>query len=151
MDVKGKTMTMTDSFAPAPVFFAVVHQEGGSAFGVHFPDLPGCFSAADTIDDVIPNAVEALELWFDDAPAELPEPGTIDAVRTAAAGDLAAGAFIVAVPLLRNSGRMKRVNLSLDAGMLAAIDAEAAMRKLTRSAFLAQSARNEIAARRNRV
>jgi hypothetical protein len=30
-------------------FYAVVHKDEGSAFGVHFPDLPGCFSAADDL------------------------------------------------------------------------------------------------------
>ena len=44
-------------------YHAVVHKDEGSAFGVHFPDLPGCFSAADEIEDVIPNATEALSLW----------------------------------------------------------------------------------------
>ncbi|BAI95836.1 conserved hypothetical protein [Sphingobium indicum UT26S] len=48
-------------------FYAVVHKDADSAFGVSFPDLPGCFSAADRLEDVLPNAVEALELWFEDA------------------------------------------------------------------------------------
>jgi predicted RNase H-like HicB family nuclease len=30
------------------------------------PRSPGCFSAADTLDEVLPNACEALELWFED-------------------------------------------------------------------------------------
>jgi len=47
-------------------FYALVHKDDDSAFGVTFPDLPGCFSAADRIEDVVPNACEALDLWFDD-------------------------------------------------------------------------------------
>ena len=31
-------------------YFAVVHQEGDSAYGAHFPDAPGCFAAADDQD-----------------------------------------------------------------------------------------------------
>jgi predicted RNase H-like HicB family nuclease len=46
-------------------FNAVVHKEEGSAFGIHFPQLPGCFSAADRREDLIPNATEALALWFE--------------------------------------------------------------------------------------
>ncbi len=47
-------------------YHAVVHKDEDSAFGVQFPDPPGCFSAADEIEHVIPNAIEALSLWFED-------------------------------------------------------------------------------------
>jgi predicted RNase H-like HicB family nuclease len=49
-------------------FIALVHKDEDSAWGVSFPDLPGCFSAADTLADVLPQAGEALELWFEDEP-----------------------------------------------------------------------------------
>ena len=45
---------------------AVVSAEEGAAFGVYFPDLPGCFSAADIWDDVRANAQEALALYARD-------------------------------------------------------------------------------------
>lgn len=127
-------------------FYAIVHKDEGSAFGVTFPDLPGCFSAADEIEDVLPNACDALELWFDDA-AEV-APLRLDQIMALAADDLRDGAFILAVPLIRNTGRLARVNLSLDHGMLNAIDKAATERSLTRSAFLAQAVRNEIERRR---
>ena len=38
-----------------------------TAFGVVVPDLPGCFSAGDTLDDACANAVEAIELWLETA------------------------------------------------------------------------------------
>lgn len=128
-------------------YHGVVHKDEGSAFGVHFPDLPGCFSAADRIEDVIPNAVEALSLWFEDVD-EIAEPSSVEAVRQQAAEDLAEGAFLVMVPWIGRSGKLARVNISLDRGMLDAIDAAAARRRLTRSAFLAEAARNEIEGRR---
>ena len=127
-------------------FYAIVHKDADSAFGVTFPDLPGCFSAADAIDDVLPNACEALELWFEDA--EETPPRRLDEIRDLAAADLAEGAFIVAVPRITRSGRQVRANISLDRGMLDAIDRAAAERHLTRSAFLADAARNEIERRR---
>lgn len=40
---------------------AIVEEEG-KAFCVWFPDLPGCASAGDTLDEAMLNA-EALELW----------------------------------------------------------------------------------------
>jgi len=123
-------------------FYAVVHKDADSAFGVTFPDLPGCFSAADRVEDVLPNACEALELWFEDASDAQPLP--LDQVRELVADDLAAGAFIVAVPRIRRTGKQVRANISLDRGMLDAIDKAASERSLTRSAFLTDAARNEI-------
>lgn len=127
-------------------FYAIVHKDPDSAFGVEFPDLPGCFSAADLIEDVMPNACEALELWFEDATSV--DPRRLEDIREAAADDLAAGAFVIAVPRIRRSGKPVRANISLDRGMLDAIDHAAAERRLTRSAFLADAARNEIERRR---
>lgn len=127
-------------------FHAVVHKDEDSAFGVHFPDLPGCFSAADRIEDVIPNAVEALSLWFEDAP--MVAPSLVETIRARAADDLAEGAFLVMVPWIGRNSKPARVNISIDRAMLDAIDAAAAMRRLTRSAFLAEAARNEIEGRR---
>jgi predicted RNase H-like HicB family nuclease len=34
------------------------------AFGVVVPDLPGCFSAGDTLGEAIDNAKEAIVLWL---------------------------------------------------------------------------------------
>jgi predicted RNase H-like HicB family nuclease len=42
---------------------AIVEEEEDKAFGVWFPDLPGCISAGDTLDEAMLNAAEALELW----------------------------------------------------------------------------------------
>lgn len=126
-------------------YHAIVHKDADSAFGVTFPDLPGCFSAADEMEDVLSNAVEALELWFQDQPDVVPS--SMDAMREQCAADLADGAFLIAVPHYRTAGRVQRVNLSLDRGTVEAIDAAASSRGLTRSAFLAEAARNEIAGR----
>jgi predicted RNase H-like HicB family nuclease len=127
-------------------YHAIVHKDEDSAFGVHFPDLPGCFSAADTLDGVLPMAIEAASLYLEDE-VTLPKPRSIEAIRAEVATDLADGAFLILVPYIRNSGAPTRVNISLDRGMLDAIDTAASARKLTRSAFLAQAARNEIEGR----
>ena len=128
-------------------FYAIVHKDEDSAYGVHFPDLPGCFSAADELDDVLPNAIEAMELWLEGRSEPEPDASGVTSIRDQAAQDLAEGAFLIAVPRMTVSGKLTRVNLSLDMGTLAAIDAAATARKLTRSAFLAEAARNEIQGR----
>jgi predicted RNase H-like HicB family nuclease len=127
-------------------YIAVVHKDPDSAWGVSFPDLPGCFSAADKEGDLLPNAMEALELFAEGA-GELPRPSSIEKIRAAGeiAADLAAGAFLLSVPLLRNAAKTARINITLDKGLLEAIDSEAARRKMTRSGLLAQAARKELA------
>ena len=126
-------------------FYAVVHKDADSAFGVHFPDAPGCFSAADTLDEVLPRASEALAFFFEDLP--VPTPRDLDAIRREAAADIAEGAILMAIPLVTTAYRQVRANISMDKGMLDAIDAAAQFRGMTRSAFLAEAARNEIEGR----
>ena len=123
-------------------FFALVEADPDSAYGVSFPDLPGCFSAADRLEDVLPNAAEALELWFEDV--EPVTPRSLEKLRGEVADRLANGAFLLAVPHISRSTRQRRVNISVDTGTLDAIDTAAAGQGLTRSAFLAMAALNEI-------
>lgn len=44
---------------------AIEPGDANHAFGVVVPDLPGCFSAGDTLDEAIDNAHEAIELWLE--------------------------------------------------------------------------------------
>ncbi len=41
-----------------PIF---IHKDESSAYGVIVPDLPGCFSAGDTVEEAVHNAHEAIE------------------------------------------------------------------------------------------
>jgi predicted RNase H-like HicB family nuclease len=126
-------------------FIAVVHKNPGSAYGIRFPDVPGCHLAANEFDDVLPNAVDALSLYFKDEP--LPEPRKFDELRAEVADEIAGGAALIAVPLIIPTRTSARVNISLDRGTLTAIDETARARGLTRSAFLAEAATNEIEGR----
>lgn len=127
-----------------PQYFALVEKDKDSAYGVRFPDVPGCFSAADKLDDVIANAIEALSLFAEDE--ALPRPRNLETIREIAdiKKALAAGAFLVAVPMIENDARVVRANITMEQGLLQAVDEAAKARKLTRSAFLAQAARHEI-------
>jgi len=129
-------------------YIAFIHKDPDSIYGVSFPDVPGCISAGDTIDEAVRNAVEALSghirmLETDGDP--VPEPRDFDAVM--ADPDLAEdreGAMTTVVPLVRDRGSTTRINVSFDLGLLEAIDAAARERRQTRSAFLASAARREI-------
>ena len=41
-------------------YVALVHKDAGTSYGVSFPDVPGCISAGDTIEEALANAAEAL-------------------------------------------------------------------------------------------
>jgi predicted RNase H-like HicB family nuclease len=123
---------------------------GGEAWGIRIPDLPGCYGGGATPEAAIEDAMSAAREWIahrqikgDAAPAprgvaEVSAAGEIDAANNEAA---------VIIPVVLDKGRTVRANLTFDAGLLEAIDAEAARRGLTRSAFLASAARERIGAR----
>ncbi len=43
----------------------VIHKDPESCYGVTVPDLPGCFSAGDTIEDAMTQTVEAIECYVE--------------------------------------------------------------------------------------
>lgn len=125
-------------------YTAIVHQDGDSAFGLTFPDLPGCFAAADDWNGIPAAATEALDLWFDDQPNVAPAP--LDAIRQRAdvIAAIAAGAVLLPVPYIPADTALERVNVSMERGLLRAIDETAKARGMTRSSFLASAARREL-------
>ena len=83
---------------------------------------------------------------MDDGEA-IPLPRSIDAIKADPEfADWLRDADLVLIPLLLDRGSSRRVNISLDRGLLEAIDDEAKQRRMTRSAFLATAARREIEA-----
>ena len=123
---------------------AFVEYEEGCAYGVIFPDLPGCFSAADEFDDVFSNAAEALSLHVEclmEDDMEVPKPSTPEILRKNAEwNEWFKTSSLIMVPLLVNVAKPKRVNISLNPSLLSAIDQAAAQQNMTRSAFLASAA-----------
>lgn len=124
-------------------FLAIVHHDAGSAFGATFPDAPGCFAAADEEKDLLKNAICALDDFFSDeaVPAQT---RSLEDIRAEFAEDLKEGAYILSVPYIHRLSKSVRVNISLDQGLVEAIDAAAERMGLNRSAFLAQAATKEI-------
>jgi predicted RNase H-like HicB family nuclease len=129
-------------------YIAFIHKEPDSIYGVSFPDMPGCFSAGDTIDDAVRNSVEALSghvrlLEADGDP--VPVPRDFDAIMSDKELESdREGAMTTLIPLVRDRGSSTRVNVSFDLGLLEAIDAAARNRGQTRSSFLASAARREL-------
>ena len=123
-------------------YVAVIDKDPGSAYGIQFPEVPGCFSAADDFEDIVPNAIEALSLFFEDG--EPVPPRGIEAVRDEVAENIADGAVLMMIPYVRDRRRVVRVNLSLEKGFLDTLDEAARMRGMTRSAFVQKAATREI-------
>ncbi|TIQ37386.1 MAG: ribbon-helix-helix protein, CopG family [Mesorhizobium sp.] len=120
-------------------------------WGIRIPDLPGCHGGGASPEEAIVDATSAVREWAETRLAKrisLPKARTVTDLLRSGEIDSAAGESAVMIPLLIDSGRPVRANLSLDAGLLAAIDAEASRRGLTRSAFIASAAREKIEGRR---
>lgn len=129
-------------------YVAFVHKDPDSAYGISFPDFPGCISVGDTMDDVIASGTKALSFHVRGMESDgdiIPEPHSLEEVINNAefAEDLE-GASLALVPLVRDLGSTTRINVSLDLGLLKAIDDEARSRGQTRSAFIASAARREL-------
>ena len=112
------------------------------AFGVAVPDLPGCFSAGDTLDEAIANAREAVELWLEtviDDGLPVPEPQPLSKLQ--ANPEFAGWIWaVVAVDLASLSDKVERINITLPARVLRRIDQAARQAGETRSAYLARRA-----------
>ena len=131
-------------------YVALIDGEAG-AYGVVFPDAPGCTAMGASQDEALNDAADALAEWIADELADgrpAPEPRSAEVLlkeRDVAAA-IKSGAVLASVPLLLDTGRLARANISLDSGLLAQIDEAARQRGVTRSAFLAAAARDKIKA-----
>lgn len=93
-----------------PHYIALIHKEPTSSYGVSFPDVPGVITAADTLDEAIEQAAEALAFAAEDWEAlsgtPFPEPRTLDALRSSQQFAVeASDAVVAAIPF---SGPMRR-------------------------------------------
>ncbi len=131
-------------------YYIAIVDGADATWGVRFPDFPGCHGGGGTADAAIADATSALREFAADMVTDgetMPAPRSLLEIAAAGEGpDAAAGEAAVMIPLLLDRGRPVRANLSLDAGMLEQIDAEAKRRGLTRSAFLVSAALDKITA-----
>jgi predicted RNase H-like HicB family nuclease len=111
-----------------------------TAFGIVVPDLPGCFSAGDTLDEAIAGAEEAAAAWIDamlDAGEAIPVPTTLDDLRANA--DFAGWTYgVISIDPALLDDRTERVNITLPRRVLERLDAQARAAGETRSGFIAQ-------------
>jgi predicted RNase H-like HicB family nuclease len=111
------------------------------AFGVVVPDLPGCYSAGDSLDEAITNAEEAVLLWIDQAMDEgrpIPTAGNVEQHRDNP--DFAGWIWAVVNVDISRMDKAQRINITLPARVLTAIDNAARREGETRSGMLARAA-----------
>jgi predicted RNase H-like HicB family nuclease len=109
-----------------------------TAYGVIVPDLPGCFSAGDTLDEAIANAEEAAAGWIDatlDDGGTIPEPSSLETLRQRP--DYAGWSFgVIEVDPALLDDTVERVNITLPRRVLRRLDAKAEALGLTRSGYI---------------
>ena len=118
-----------------------------TAWSVAVPDLPGCFSAGDTVDEAYTNTKEAIEAWIntalDDGTA-IPKPSSMDARMHDP--DYKGWAWgVVEVDMADFKDTIERVNITLPRRVLTQIDRYAERRHENRSSFLLRAALESMA------
>lgn len=132
-------------------YIAVVHKDQNSAFGVSFPDFPGCITAGNTIDEAKDMANDALALhikgMIEDA-EKIPPPSNLEDIM--ADPDYSDASAILVVTVTDPKPRSVRVNITVPKDMLHQIDTIAKKRGMSRSSFLVNAAQNAIKSRQDR-
>ena len=114
-----------------------------TAWGVVVPDLPGCFSAGDTMEEALIQAEEAVTVWIEtilDAGQAIPQPSAIDALRAAHPEFEGWLWGLVKIDPAMLDNTLERVNISLPRRVLHRLDARARKAGETRSGFIARMA-----------
>ena len=114
-----------------------------SAWGVAVPDLPGCFSAGDTLDEAMANARQAIdqhvEIMIEDG-APIPSARALAVIQADPAYTGWVWA-VVDVPVEKYLGPAEKINITVPRLVLARIDEYAKSQGMSRSGFLVEAAR----------
>jgi predicted RNase H-like HicB family nuclease len=122
---------------------AVIEAAADGSYGVFFPDLPGCTSGGDTLQEAALNAEEALQAHVElsgEHGEAVPPPSDLGAL--AADPDVREAARVLV--RVEMPGRAVRVNITLPEGLLAEADNYARRMGLTRSGLLAEAVRERM-------
>lgn len=129
-------------------FPIAIHKDDGSVYGVTVPDIPGCFSWGETIEDAIRNARQAVTSHIE----TMVEHGqdidfTCSAIEALSREEAYAGAIwaLADVDISKLDSKPERINVSFPRFVLRKIDAYVEKRHETRSGFLARVALEALA------
>lgn len=90
-------------------YIALIHKGAESGYGVSFPDIPGVVAVADTLDQALIEAGEALAFaadgWREDTAKPFPRPRTLEELRNDSEFlEEAEDAVVAAVPFAEKIG-----------------------------------------------
>jgi predicted RNase H-like HicB family nuclease len=123
-------------------YIALIRKDAKSCFGIEFPDFPGCISAADNLKQALEQAREALALHIEGMVEDgeaIPAASSLEEILETEQGRSADATIIVPAPQPRQPS--VRINVTIEKGLLDAVDRSANARGFTRSRFLADAAR----------
>ena len=69
---------------------ALIHKDDGTAYGISFPDFPGCVSAGDSLEECLAAGEQALNFHLEglaEARQPIPDPSPLPVVNAAAQND----------------------------------------------------------------
>lgn len=120
----------------------VIHHEKNSNYGVIVPDISGCFSVGDTLDEAIIQATEAIECHLEGMVLDgeaIPEPSSVE--QHVDNPDYVDGVWaVVDIDLSKLSDKCIRVNITMPERVLAMIDHAAEDAGESRSGYMADAA-----------
>ncbi|PIW08030.1 MAG: hypothetical protein CO066_15470 [Comamonadaceae bacterium CG_4_9_14_0_8_um_filter_60_18] len=120
---------------------AIEPGNNATAWGVVVPDLPGCFSAGDTLEAAMIQAEDGITGWIETAQddgQDIPAPSHIEALRAAHPEFEGWLWALVKVDPAMLDDALERVNISLPRRVLHRLDARARRSGETRSGFISR-------------
>ena len=124
-------------------FVLALHSDDGVGYGVTVPDLKGCFSAGDSLDEAIESAIEAIDahvkLLAEEGIDLQPPSSTRELLKREEFADVREWVH-VEVPVERYFGPAEKINITVPALTLRRIDKYVQSIGETRSGFLVRAA-----------
>jgi predicted RNase H-like HicB family nuclease len=126
--------------------YIALAEKVSDGYSVFFPDIPGCGSAGDSLEEARHNAREALlahlELILENC-EKIPTPSTLDIIVTLPESK---SALLLNIIIITPTKKSQRINITLDQDLLESLDKLASRQHRTRSALLAEAAQNLLSA-----
>lgn len=123
--------------------YPAIIEKASEGYTVFFPDLPGCTSAGDTVQEAALNAEQALQAHVElglEHGDTIPEPSTLDQIAADPSVIEAARILVRVDP----PARAISVSITLPEDLLAAVDQHAARMGYSRSGLLAWAVRERM-------
>lgn len=122
-------------------YHVYVHEgDDDHAYGVTFPDFPGCFAAADDAERLEKAIQEAVEVHFEGEDVAIPRPTPFKLLLRDRQYEGGSWLF-VDIDLNKINVKSERVNVSMPTNLLRSIDDYAKEHHMSRSAFIQMAAR----------